>query len=264
MRIQSQATEGRVKFLGVVTMAILVIFAMRLFDLQVTQHSHYLAMGQSQQQFEKIEIAHRGEIFVHDSAYDPNQYYPLAFDVKKFSVLVVPSQIKDKQKFAKETAGILGLDEGDLFNKINNNKAYIPPVKKGLTLDQAREIDQKNYSGVYLTPEYSRFYPEATLASHILGFVNSEGKGNYGFEGKFDDVLKGKEGSVTGEQDTLGRIISLINQKEPENGTSYVLTIDRGVQYFVEKKLGEAIKKYGAESGEVIIIDIKTGGILAR
>lgn len=263
MRIQSQATDGRVKVLSIAALVIMAVFALRLFDLQVTQHSHYLSLAQRQQQFEKNEIAHRGEIFVHDSAYDPNQYYPLAFDVKKFSVLVVPGQIKDKHKFAKEVSSLLSLDESDLFGKINNNKVYIPPVKKGLTLEQARELDKRKFPGIYLTPEYNRFYPEGTLASRILGFVNAEGKGNYGFEGKFDEVLKGKEGSITGEKDTLGRIISLIDQREPENGTSFVLTIDRGVQYFVEKKLSEAIAKYRAQAGEVIIIDIKTGGVLA-
>lgn len=260
---QPQITVGRGKFLSVLAFLIAGIFCFRLFDLQITQGAHYKAMAQGQQQFERIQIAHRGEIFVHDSAYDPNQYYPLAFDVKKFSVLAVPKQISDKMRFAKELAPLVEANELEIYNKVNNDKVYIPPLKKGLVLEQAEAIDNKNLPGLYLVPEYSRFYPEGPMASHVLGFVNTDGDGNYGFEGKFNDVLKGREGSITGEKDTLGRVISLLSQKEPENGTSYVLTIDRGVQYFVEKKLAEGIQKYGAESGNVIIMDVKTGGILA-
>ncbi|MEI8143242.1 MAG: penicillin-binding protein 2 [Candidatus Berkelbacteria bacterium] len=260
---QPRTTDGRVKVLNIIVLALAGIFCFRLFDLQVTQNSHYVALAQSQQQFEKTQIAHRGEIYVHDSVSDPTAYYPLAFDIKKYSILVVPMQVVDKLNLSKELAPLLGLNQMDIYGKINNNKSYIPPLKTGMTYEEAKVVNDKHFQGLLIVPVYSRFYPESQLASQLLGFVNADGEGNYGIEGKYNDVLKGKDGSITGEKDTYGRIISMLSQRAPENGTSYVLTIDRSVQYFVEKTLAAGIEKYGAKSGSVIVMDVKTGGILA-
>lgn len=234
-----------------------------MFNLQIIDHNHYVVLAQGQQRYEKTEMAERGRIYVHDSAVDQNAFYPMAFDVKKFAVWIVPNHIKDKKKTAKDLALSLALPEDEIFNQINNDKLYIPPVKRGLSLDEARNLTSKNIAGLYVMPEYSRNYPEGSLASQVLGFVNFDGDGEYGFEGHYNNELKGKEGNVTGEKDTLGRVISLLDQKDPQNGNSYVLTIDRSVQYFVEKKLAEAMTTYQADSGTVVVMDVKTGGIVA-
>lgn len=246
-------------------LAILLTFGLfgRLFDIQIAKHSHYLALAQDQQRFEKVELGQRGKIYVHDSYFEPDRYYPLAFDVKRFAVWAVPYNIKDKNKTALELSPLIGVAETEIFEKINNEKLYVPPLKKGLSLDEANVIKGKRMPGVLVVPEYSRYYPEVALASHVLGFVNADGEGNYGFEGHYNHELKGSEGNIKGEKDTLGRIINLIDQHEPENGASYVLTIDRSVQYFIEKKLNEALETYQADSGTVVVIDIKTGGVVA-
>lgn len=262
--LESQKTiESRLKYLGVFVILMSLILLWRMADIQIFQHSQYLAKAQGQQRFDKPQMAERGKILVHDSAVNENVYYPLAFDVKKFALWAVPQHIKDKENTAKELESFVGIKSDEIFQKINNDKLYIPPLKHGLTLDQANQITAKKLSGVMVMPEYSRFYPEGIMAAHLLGFVNSEGDGKYGFEGHYNNELKGKEGNVTGEKDTLGRIINLLEQNDPQNGASYVLTLDRSVQYFVEKKLKEAIDLYQAESGSVVIMDIKTGGILA-
>lgn len=255
--------EIRLKYLSVGVILASVLLLVRMFDIQIIQHVKYLSLAQSQQRFEKESLAERGRILVHDSAVDPKAYYPLAFDMKKYAIWVVPRHIKDKAKLAKDLSSFLLIPEKDIFDKINNDKMYIPPLKRGLTLDQANEIKKKEFAGIYVMPEYNRYYPEGVLAAQLLGFVNSEGDGKYGFEGHYNNELQGKEGNVKGEKDTLGRIISLIEQTDPQNGTSYVLTIDRAVQYYVEKKLAEAVKTYEADSGTVVIMDVKTGGILA-
>lgn len=263
MNNYTKTIEGRLKSLGFCVLALALIFLWRMFNLQIIDHSHYLALAEGQQRFEKTEMAERGRIYVHDSAVNPDSYYPLAFDVKKFAVWIVPNHVKDKQKTAGELAALLSLPEADIFNEINNDKLYIPPIKRGLSLDEANNVKGKNIAGLYVMPEYSRFYPEGSLASHVLGFVNFDGDGKYGFEGHYNNELQGKEGNVTGEKDTLGRVISLLDQKDPQNGNSYVLSIDRSVQYYVEKKLAEAVATYQAESGTVVVMDIKSGGILA-
>jgi len=258
-----KVVDGRLKAFSFLFIFLVVILIWRMFDIGAIKHSHYLSLAQGQQRFEKTEMASRGRILVHDSSVDPKSYYPLAFDVKRFAIWVVPHQVKDKNKLAGELSSYLDLSKDDIFGKINNDKLYIPPIKQGLVLDNAKKIEDQNFPGVYVMPEYSRYYPEGSLASQLLGFVNGDGIGNYGFEGHYNEELKGKEGNVVGEKDTLGRMISLLDQKDPQDGISYVLTIDRSVQYFVEKKLNEAIKEYKADSGSVLIMDVKTGGILA-
>lgn len=255
--------QQRLTILGVIVVVVAIVFLGRMFDLQVTKHSHYVDLAEGQQRFSKTELPQRGRILVHDSLVDPSSYYPLAFDVKKFAVWVVPRNVKDKDKVADQLGQYLGIPKQEIFDKINNDKLYVPPIKKGLDLNQANELEAKDIEGTFVMPEYSRYYPEGALAAHLLGFVNVDGEGEYGFEGKYDNELKGTAGSVEGEKDTLGRVINLLEQQNPQNGANYVLTIDRPVQYFVEKQLAQALKDYQADSGSILIMDVKTGGILA-
>lgn len=255
--------QSRFRVAGIVIVVLMALLLARLFDKQVMQHEKYVAMAEEQQRFEKTEIAQRGKIYAHDAIEETGSLYPLAFDIKKYQILAVPKQIKEKQKAADEIASVLKEPSGDIFNKINNEKLYIPPLKKGIDFEIAQQIKSKNISGILILPENSRYYPENNLASHLLGFVNAEGKGNYGFEGHYDKELQGTSGKVIGEKDTFGRIITLLDQQNAQDGASYVLTIDRSVQYFIEKKLKEALEKYQADSGSIIIMDIQTGGIVA-
>jgi len=258
-----KTVETRLKLMGVFVLAVGGLLLWRMFDIQILKHDQYLSKAQDQQRYEKVEMAQRGRILVHDSNIDDTVYYPLAMDIKSFAVWAVPRQIKDKRVIASELSSLIGVDSNDIFSKIDNNKMYVPPLKRGLSFDDAAGIRAKSIAGVLVIPEYNRHYPEGGLASQILGFVNSEGEGKYGFEGHYNDELKGKEGNIVGEKDTLGRIINLLSEQDPQNGTSYVLTIDRSVQYFIEKKLGEALQEYKADSGTVVVMDVQTGGIVA-
>jgi cell division protein FtsI/penicillin-binding protein 2 len=263
MNDYTRTIETRLKLFGVFIIIVVAGLFWRMYILQVLQHEKYLTLAKNQQRYEITEMGQRGRIYVHDSPIDSRAYYPLAFDQKKFAVWVVPKQVKNKAESAKILSQLLSMPESEVFEKINNDKLYIPPIKHGLSLDESKVVKDKKLSGVLIVPEYSRYYPEGTLASQVLGYVNAEGNGNYGFEGKYNAEMKGKEGRVKGEKDTLGRVISLLEQEEPEDGASYVLTIDRSVQYFVEKKLKEALELYKATSGSVVIMDVKTGGIVA-
>ncbi len=255
--------QRRLRSLGLIVILSALVILWRMFDVQMIKHGHYLAMAQNQQRFEKTQMAQRGKIYVYDSISDKDKLYPLAFDVKSFSVWVVPKQISKKDIASEKLSGLIGATKESIYDLINNDKVYIPPIKRGLSLEEANKIKKEKITGVFVMPEYNRYCPEESLASHLLGFVNAEGNGMYGFEGYYDDGLKGTAGNVIGEKDTLGRVINLLEQKDAQDGTSFILTIDRGVQYFVEKQLAEAIQEYQADSGTVIVMDIKTGGIVA-
>ena len=248
-------------FAAVILMVGSLIFG--LFEKQVVDHNKYVELAEGQQRFEETELAERGKIYVRDSYFDQNKIYPLAFDIKNYSIFAIPKQIIQKDETAKTLSKLIEIPENEIFDKINNDKLYLPALKKNLDYDLAQKIKNEKITGVYIVPGYNRFYPENSLASQVLGFVNAEGNGNYGFEGHYDSELKGTQGKITGEKDTLGRIISYLDQRGAKDGTSYVLTIARPVQFFVEQKLNEAVQKYQADSGTVIIMDIKTGGIVA-
>lgn len=255
--------QSRFRVAGIIVVVLMGLILARMFDKQVLQNDKYVALAEEQQRFEKVEIAQRGEIYAHDAIEETGSLYPLAFDVKKYQILAVPKQINDKRKAADEIAPIIGDSSDDIYNKINNEKLYIPPLKTGLDFDLSQQVKSKKLSGILIIPENSRYYPENNLASQLLGFVNADGKGNYGFEGHYDKELQGTSGKTVGEKDTLGRVISLLDQQDAQDGASYVLTIDRSVQYFVEKKLAEALQTYQADSGTVVIMDVQTGGIVA-
>jgi len=259
---KESANENRFKILGVFVLALSAFVIFRIFQISVVEHQSYLTQAEDQQRFESIDPAQRGKIYVYDNK-DQNTLYPLAFDVKKYTILVVPRNVKKKEESSEKISQIVSKPSKEIFDAINNDKLYVPPIVKGLHYDTAMKVKARKISRLYIIPEYSRYYPEKTLASQVLGFVNAEGKGNYGFEGHYDRELQGTAGKTTGEKDTLGRVISLLDQKDAQDGASYVLTIDRPTQYYVEKKLDEAITKYEADSGSVVIMDIKTGGIVA-
>ncbi len=240
-----------------------LILVWRMYNLQIIKHVYYVSLAYGQQRFNQAQMAQRGKLLVHDSAVDDSLYYPLAFDIKKYDVWVVPKNVKNKDVIAQSLSDLLGVSKDEIFGKINNDKLYIPPIKKGLSYEDSTKIKDKNLPGVFVMPEYSRFFPEGSLAAQSLGFVNSDGEGKYGTEGHYNNELKGKAGDLKGEKDTLGNVINLLEQTDPQDGVSYVLTIDRSVQYFVEQRLQAAIDKYQAESGTVIVMDTQTGGIVA-
>ncbi len=257
-------SEDRIKILAVLAIVSVFLVLWRMFDLEILNNDKYIALAEGQQRFEKIDLAQRGRVYVHDKIEDKDALYPLAFDVKSFAFWVVPKHISNKEETAGLISELIDIPKDEIFDKINNDKLYIPPIKRDIDFDLANTIKEQKIVGVFVMPEYGRYYPEATLASQVLGFVNAEGKGNYGFEGHYDRELQGTAGKIVGEKDTLGRIISLLGQQEDaKDGTSYVLTVDRSVQYFAEKTLDEAIETYSAEGGTVIAMDVKTGGIVA-
>ena len=120
------------------------------------------------------------------------------------------------------------------------------------------------WGGVRLEEEYFRHYPEGKLASQVIGFVNSEGKGQYGIEEKMDSLLTGKTGVVQGESDVRGTAVgSGLSMQKAQDGANIVLTIDRIIQKEIEEILEETVNNFYAHSGQIIVMDPKNGNILA-
>lgn len=263
--MSKQGNSDRIRFLswGVIVIALLLTF--RLFQKQVVEHQMYQAKADEQHLMRQELQAKRGTIYLKDfgKSKQASEKFPIAINVTKYTVEVVPKNIKDKSKTAELLGPLIAMSKEDIFNKINNNKAYLPSLAKGLEASVADAINNLKIQGVSALPENERYYPEGTLASQVLGFVNNEGDGKYGLEGYYNDLLKGQNGSLIAERDTKGRPIDTGSETSAKDGADVYLTIDHNLQFLVEQKLKEGIDKFAADAGTIIIQNPKTGAILA-
>jgi cell division protein FtsI/penicillin-binding protein 2 len=260
---------GRLNKLGALILLIGIIFIGRLFYRQVIERAQFVALAEKQYYTEINQPAQRGQIFIRDrdsqNLVDQKQdgLFPVASNLELFNVVIVPRHVKDKRAAAQKLASLIDMGEEDIYNAINNDRLYISPLKKRLSKEVADKIDALQVTGISTEGQYYRFYPENTFLSHALGFVDAEGSGRYGLEEYYDGLLKGDGGVLKGVKDNMGKIVE-VQQSEPgKAGADIALTIDRSIQYMAEQKLKNGIEKYGADGGSLLVMDPKTGGILA-
>ncbi|MFH0912505.1 MAG: penicillin-binding protein 2 [Patescibacteria group bacterium] len=253
--------------LNVLTLFFAVFLALvigKIFQRQIIEYTNFAALAREQHVVNENTPAPRGKILVYDPQL--NSYYPLAVNVALYSLNVVPTQVKQPELVANKLMPYLfDITEAELLDILESNKVYAPPLKRRVEVKEKEEIQNLNLDGVYFRSEEYRYYPEDSLASQVLGFVNRDQLGQYGIEGYFDQELSGKAGLEQVEKSSLGSHITVGNRKivNPEDGADIVLTIDRAIQYYVEKKLKEAVEKHEATGGDVIIMEPTTGRIIA-
>ncbi len=185
------------------------------------------------------------------------------------------TKISEEELQRRKEALELALKDGvfaeyyqDLTEKLDTELFWIA-LKKDLTLSEKERIEGYEFKWIGFDETPSRFYPEGSLAAHVLGFVagNEQGEeqGYWGIEGSFDKDLRGKMGRVVQQLDALGNPILVEGYKEIDSidGRDLVLTLNRSVQYIVESSLKEGVGKYGAISGSVVVMDPMTGNVLA-
>lgn len=260
---------SRINFLSRIFLVLGLVFLVRLCDRQVVRREAYVDMAQKQYYTERDQPAKRGKIYIKDN--DSQEMvdasstglFSVGTDLEMYTINVVPKHVKDKALIAKELAVFLEKDEKEIFDTINCDKWYVPPIKKRVEKVVVDKIKEKELEGVYFQAEYARFYPEKEFLAQTLGFVDYNGNGKYGAEEYYDGILKGEGGTLKGLKDNTGRVIKLEESEPGKDGSSIVLTIDRSIQYMAEKKLKEGVERYGAEGGTIIIMDPNTGGILA-
>lgn len=251
----------RISFFGLVVLIIAGVFSWRLFQKSVLEHGAYEAQATNQYEISEKLIPRRGMILSQDS--ELGSPVPIASTEELFNISVVPKNVKDKAESAKIIAEIFDVKESEIFELINNDKLYIPPLVKGVNKAKKDEIVARGFSGLLIEREYRRVYPEHFTGAQLLGFVNREGQGSYGIEGYYNSILLGKEGKVIGEKDTLGRVVSTKERIEPQHGASIETSIDHNVQFSIEERLAKTVEKVEASSGQVILIDPNNGEIIA-
>ena len=189
----------------------------------------------------------------------------LAISIMANSVCADPSKIVDPVKTSRQIAEILNLDNQTVFKKISTQKNFSWLVRR-IPPEQAASIESADIEGVFLVKEPKRFYPNGELAAHLLGFVGLDANGLEGLESKYDASLKGKPQTLAWARDAKGKKLFLRvekNETQKDENINLVLTIDNRIQYLVETHLREAVLDKGAKGGLAIVMDPKTGEILA-
>lgn len=193
---------------------------------------------------------------------------PLALNRKSYLIFVEPKKIKDQNTLIEKIAKELQVDEASLEAKMNPDLDWLK-LAEGVSQKTKKSIEAMKLNGVGFEEQSQRYYPEASLSAHLLGFVGKgkEGEtvGYFGVEGFYEQDLAGLIGFLKSERDPIGRPILIGDQEkiDSENGRDLVLTIDRSVQAIAKAKLKSGMESYQAKEGCVIIVQPYTLEILA-
>jgi cell division protein FtsI (penicillin-binding protein 3) len=247
--------------MGIILTMFLVLFIAlisRAFQLQVLSGKKLKTLAQRQHTTVLQLPPERGVI------YDRNGE-KLAVSIMANSVCADPSKIADPVRAAGQVAEILNLDSHGLFKKISTPKSFCWLARK-ISPEQAVSVENADIEGIFLVKEPKRFYPNGELAAHLLGFVGMDASGLEGLESKYDESLKGKPEKLAWARDAKGKKLFLRvekNEIKKDESVNLVLTIDNRIQYLVETHLKDAVLSKGAKGGLAIVMDPKTGEILA-
>ena len=234
----------------------------RLFYWQIVKGDELRVQATAQYDEELILPARRGAIKASDGQ-------PLAINIPSFLVYAEPNHIKNPELFARLVAPILSLDESELAAQVSQGERYWVSLAKNVDKTSVDALQSLKLVGLGFEPESKRYYPEASMAAQLLGFVGSDQQGNdqgyFGLEGYYDRELRGQDGRLQIEKDVRGAPIMIGETKriDAQNGRTLNLWLDRTVQHIAETRLSQGIVQYGAKEGSVTIMDPKTGGILA-
>lgn len=235
----------------------------RLFYWQVVRAKELISLGDSQYGKFKKEIPIRGEIKTSDG-------FPIATNKVTYLITANPKLIanEDKEKTAKLLSPFIEVDEATISALLKLDKFWVP-LKNNSENNIKQKIETLNLDGLGFEEQPIRFYPEASLAAKLIGFVgkdeNGNNKGYFGIEGYYDRQLSGKVGLAKEIKDAHGRpILAEINNNSGKiDGRNLLLHIDRFAQFTLEESLKKGFYRYGAQGASGIIMDPKTGGIIA-
>ncbi len=214
-----------------------------------------------QQTRDSIVSSERGTI------YDRN-YKVLAQSASTTMVCVVPVNIakeKNGEEVARALSEILDLDYDEVYAKTQKN-SYYEIIKRRVEAAEVEKIRALNLVGIRLDADTKRYYPNGSLASHVIGFTGNDNQGLWGIESVYDDILKGKAGRIIAAKGANGTDMPYEYEQymDPIAGRDVVLTIDETIQHFVEKHLETAVAETGVQNGAAcIVMNPKTGEILA-
>jgi cell division protein FtsI (penicillin-binding protein 3) len=247
----------RMKLLGATFLFLLAVVLARAVQLQVFERQALMDMARDQY-VREIEIpARRGDVF-------DRRGVPLAQSVEVDSVWADPSLLPDLPRAARDLARPLHVDPRELLERLSKSRRFAW-VKRRAKPDEVAAVKAMKLRGIGFAREPSRFYPQRELAAHVLGMTGTDGRGLEGLELAFEDELSGQSSRVGGLRDARGRKLLTQGAGDPmqRQGASVTLTLDRHLQYVSEKALGKAVSDARAVAGVAVVLDPRTGELLA-
>src|SRR6185437_16174327 len=238
-----------------------LFIVLRLFYWQVVRAQELSAIGQAQYDEQVTSEAQRGEIKTSDG-------FTIAADKLAYLVYANPKVVKEKDQESDELGKFLDIKSATVSALLSLDKFWVP-IKSNVDNSVKEKIAARKIPGVGFEQQTVRFYPEASMAAQLLGFVGKDENGNdegyFGLEGYYNRLLSGKNGYSIIVHDASGHPIlaKMNNSTVKVDGSDLVLHIDRRIQYMLDTELKKGISTYGAKSGMAAIMDPKTGAILA-
>lgn len=274
--MQQKVSALRIKIVYFSFIVIVFIVIVFLFRWQILEYDRYRVLAN--QRVKDSQLASlRGSVLASDGS-------PLAYSVPVYDVYAYLPEIEyaeellrqNRSELVEKVSEILELDEDELRDSLAIDIMYTI-VKKRISVEEKKELEvimtdknpDRKLEGLHFEPSEQRIYPDETLASHIIGFVGKNALGDdvgrNGIEGYWNGDLAWKKGFIIEETDSFGNQI-LTGKYEPifpKVGRSVRLTINRGLQEIVERKIEEGVKKWDAKSGTITILDPRSGAVLA-
>ncbi|MBF0626064.1 MAG: penicillin-binding protein 2 [Magnetococcales bacterium] len=249
---------GRLDFVLGMFLLAFAILAVRAVDLTVLQGDRLRTRAANQHNKKVVVPASRGRILDRG-----NRTLATTLPVKNLSL--DRDRLDDPAKLAKRLAPLLGTSVISLEARLRRIKpGTFPVLKRKISPEVARQIEQLDHPSLFFLPAFQRFYPLGEITSHIIGFVDVDGKGVEGLEHSFDATLQGQPGTRLIVRDRLGRPMPMGQTLDPARaGTDLVLTIDTTIQYVAYRALLKAMQSTQANAGTVVILDPTNGNILA-
>ncbi len=232
-------------------------FSVRLFHLQILTQENWAVRAEGQQKlFEPIQ-GKRGDIYFKNNN---DELILAATDRNIYNAFISPRELKNRDidEFIHNISKILNINKRDILPRLQKSNSAFEVLKKNLNKQEVEEVSINHF--IYLQEESVRYYPEDNMASHVLGFVGGEKKGQYGIEQYYENNLKGSLGMKEGLKTPWGNFIA---ENSANQGEVIVLTIDYNIQHFVEKRLQEGIERFNATGGTILVGDPHTGKIIA-
>ncbi len=253
---------NRYRFLRTVLLLVMAVIIVKLFTIQIVEHEDWSAKAAAQQTLQNVLPAKRGEIYMMDGA-EPS---PVVLNATVYTVIVDP-MLADQKEISEKLTAIMGDKQIAKWDDVFANRArryYI--VGKNVERSAAEKIAEADFDGVWLQANTRRVYPEGTLGSTVLGFVNNDGLGQYGVEGALNETLAGKNGLLKTVKDINNVALSIgdDNVKIPAvDGENVVLTVDKSIQRNVEKIIEEQTHVVGFANISALVMDPNNGRVLA-
>lgn len=251
------ARKRMVLVVGVLGLASLGLVA-RAFDLQVVRKQFYQDQGDARFLREMPIAVSRGTIFDRNGE-------PLAVSTPMTSIWANPSEVLEHDERIPALAKALGVDPDDLKERLSQraDREFVY-LRRQMPPEAAQAVLDLGIPGINSQREYRRYYPSGEVTAHVLGFTNIDDHGQEGLELAFDDWLSGKPGAKRVIKDRMGHVVEDVEQvRAPKPGKNLTLSIDRRIQFLAYSELKNAMEKSQADSGTMVILDVKTGEVLA-